>query len=502
MRNRNLSALLLMLAFVRSASAGPVEIESLPATTAAPLSAAGVAASALAGPGALAPTLSATALPVFSAPLAVPTAASPSAAAVPAALASLPAAAAFSPAAAEVAAPAFAAIAKVGAPSAERRAAPASAAAATAAAQPLDAGALFDGSARPSAPIFNPFERGRASDAASSAAAGTATPAFPSERELGSLFAAARPNSSAVATFRRMGPFSEVASEIIREYTFLHAHLLEGVRSSPQARGAQGREFIKAVEDLVAVADARQDPASRSFLEALGRFAAQRHLAKERLAARMRSLGMMRRPGVEPRHLPRNDLGSGDYWDMASGMNAASFISDELEPGTHYSFFDLSPFVVSYLDTIAKLKGADATVLEEDITRLTPPARPLAVLRTKNAVNYVPGFEKKLEEMADWIGPGGRLVIQNDPVGGQRQTIIEKHGPLALRLLAQGWELSVEFESAPDAKHALDTLIFTRPKDAARTRTAAQAQKIWDGYVLAAHQAGLADMLRFLFSPR
>jgi SAM-dependent methyltransferase len=172
---------------------------------------------------------------------------------------------------------------------------------------------------------------------------------------------------------------------------------------------------------------------------------------------------------------------------------------NELEPGTHYSFFDHSPFVVSYLQTVAELQGADVSVVEGDIRQLKRPAHPLAVLRTKNAVAYVPDFENKLEEMADWVAPGGRLVLQNDPVDGQRELIIEKHGPLALRLLREGWDLSIEFESQRGAEHSLDTLIFTRPKGAAPTRTAAEAKAAWQRYVAAARKAAQAGMLRFFF---
>jgi SAM-dependent methyltransferase len=296
------------------------------------------------------------------------------------------------------------------------------------------------------------------------------------------LFAAAKPKSPAIATFGRLGSFSEVASQLVMQYTFVNDHLMPSVVASPAARGPQGAAFVQSVKDLISVADARQDPAARRFLEALGRLAARQFYAQNRMTMEMMRRGVAR---PEPRHMPRNALGDGDYWDMAAGMNAANFILTELEPGTRYSFFDLSPFVVSYLQSVAQLAGKDkdVVVMEGSILELERPAQPLSVLRNKNAVAYVAGFEKKFAEMADWVAPGGRLVIQNDPMAGQRQLILQKHSELALRLLQQGWDMSIEFESQRGAQHALDTLIFTRPKGAATARTAAQARQEWQRYV-------------------
>lgn len=235
--------------------------------------------------------------------------------------------------------------------------------------------------------------------------------------------------------------------------------------------------------------DARSDPAARRFLEALGRRRAHELLKREKALARLREASLASNDGLPRRHLPRNALGSGDYWDMASGPHAGDYILEELEPGTHYSFFDVSPYVISYLDTLAAAKGADVSAIEADILQLQRPARPLAVLRTKNAIGYVPGFEKKLEEMADWIAPGGRLVVQNDVGPGRLRRVVEGHGPLALRLLEEGWNLESELAYAPEAKHFFDTLIFTRPLGPGSERTAEEAGEIWARYVAKAQEA-------------
>src|SRR5581483_8475363 len=104
----------------------------------------------------------------------------------------------------------------------------------------------------------------------------------------------------------------------------------------------------------------------------------------------------------------------------------------------------------------------------------------VAVIRSKNAISYVDGFEKKLEEMVDWIEPGGQLIIQTNWlfgfVTGQHTNVIEKHGPLALRLLQEGW--GFEFHSGA-ATYAFDTWIFTRPKGAATPRSKEEVEKMW-----------------------
>jgi SAM-dependent methyltransferase len=313
----------------------------------------------------------------------------------------------------------------------------------------------------------------------------------PTDAELVAVYRAARPQSNAVETFGR--DFVGAAGQAIQKYTFMGEYFLQQLRP-----GA----VFKAAEDLIKTHDAREDASSRRFMELLGRWQAFQDHGQEKLIAM--KIAMMKRLGQPgpARNLPPSPIPGGEYWDMAAGMNAQGFIHRELEPGTNYSFFDYSPFVVSYLRTAAALAGAkNAVVVEADLNRLTRPAQPIAVLRTKNAVHYVPGFDKKLEEMADWIAPGGQLIIQNDPNPGQRSIIIEKHGPLVRSLIAEGWEFEYGFSGSPGnwGGYALDTMTLTRPKLVAR-KTAEQAAGEWSSYERAVQYLQRRfDPLDFLF---
>lgn len=294
----------------------------------------------------------------------------------------------------------------------------------------------------------------------------------PTDAQLEGMFAALRPGSDAVRAMNGRRGFAAGASAVLFEHARIREQFLPALKRSES--GWRGRAFVQAAEDVLSVAE---DPAAWDFLHALGRRAAY-VLFDDDLEIRTK------------RRLPRNPLKSGEYWDLASGPAARDLIVQDLEPGTHYSFFDVSPFVASYLQTGAALKGANATAFEKDVMTLTRPETPLAVLRSKNAIAYVPGLERKLEEMSDWLAPGGRLVLQNDPRDVQRQALLAKHSPLALRLLEQGWGFSFEFASAPRSRHALDTLIFTRPSGLIRPRSADAARKIWRRYEDAARERG------------
>lgn len=296
----------------------------------------------------------------------------------------------------------------------------------------------------------------------------------PTDDELVAAYRQAAPKSQAVETFGR--DFVAMAAGAVQKYTFMGSYFLQGLKSQPLA-------IYRAAADFISTHDKREDAPSRRFMELLGRWNAFQDHGQERLIAM--KIAMMKRLGQTPaRNLPPSPIPGGDYWDMAAGMNAQGFIHRELEPGVNYSFFDYSPFVVSYLKTAAELAGAkNATAVEADLLKLERPAKPLAVLRTKNAVHYVPGFDKKLETMTDWIAPGGQLIVQNDPNPAQRSMIIEKHGPLIRRLIAEGWEFEYGFSGSPGnwGGYALDTITLTRPKAAAR-KTAAEAAREWSSY--------------------
>ncbi|MDD5302681.1 MAG: hypothetical protein PHS14_06175 [Elusimicrobia bacterium] len=326
--------------------------------------------------------------------------------------------------------------------------------------------ALFDGTAL-SAPAIGGGPSVRDSAPEDRRSSGLSPP---TDAELVAAYRAAAPKSQAVETFGR--DFVAMAAGAVQKYTFMGNYFLEGLKSQPLA-------IYRAAADFISTHDKREEPASRRFMELLGRWNAFQDHGREKLLA-------MKRLGQEgpPRNLPPSPMPGGEYWDMATGMNAQSFMYRELDPAVNYSFFDYSPFVVSYLKTAAELAGAkNAAVVEADLNKLTRPAKPLAVLRTKNAAHYVPGFDKKLEEMADWIAPGGQLVIQNDPSPGQRDIIIEKHGPLIRRLIAEGWEFEYGFSGSPGnwGGYGLDTMTLTRPK-AASKKTPEEALREWASY--------------------
>lgn len=332
--------------------------------------------------------------------------------------------------------------------------------------------ALFDGVGRLSAPATGDEVPGTQSDP--NRASGLSPP---SAGDLTAAFRKAAPKSKAVDVFG--GDFVAAAGDIVMKYTFMGDHFLESMPS----RGMmdfRGKAINKAVEDLVAMHDARSNPAAREFMRLLGAYGAHISAREAELGERLARL--TRRAG--PKHMPPSPIPGGEYWDMAAGMNAERFIRQELKPGINYSFFDYSPFVVSYLETAAKLAKADnAKIVEGDIGQLKKPAKPIAVLRTKNTIHYVPGFGKKLEEMVDWIVPGGQLVIQNDPNPGQRTQITQGHGELIRRLLAEGWAIEYGF-SGYDGKYGdyeLDTLVLTKPAAVAK-REPAEADVLWWKY--------------------
>jgi hypothetical protein len=299
----------------------------------------------------------------------------------------------------------------------------------------------------------------------------------PTDAELEKLFDQAAPGSSVVDFFNKNGGFTKIALDGVPRYTFYR--IRTGIQGTPKP----GPEA-----EFIGVLERDQEPANRRFLEALGR-----RTAHERHATEQNKPSQPSKPA-----LPENPLGSGDFWDMASGMHAGKFMLRELQPGTRYHFFDNSPYVASYLRETLALSGADAEVHEQDVMKLERPARPIAVLRAKNAVAYVDGFEDKIEEMADWIAPGGALVLQNDPDPQQHLSLVHSHGELARRLLREGWELKYEFASSPDSKLRLDTVTLTRPAGKAEPRTPQEADRLWTGFVEAGMQAYAAPRALFI----
>ncbi len=349
--------------------------------------------------------------------------------------------------------------------------------------------ALFDGAGKLSAPAIDdgPFVSELEGDR--SRAGGLSPPA---DAEIIAAYRRASPQSKAVESF---GPnFIAMAAKALQEHTFLADDFLKSMKAPQDSRE---RAIFTANEDLVRAHNAREDAASRRFLQLLGRWYAFWNHAWAAKTAVMKRTGQ----GGPVSKLPPSPIPNGEYWDMAAGINASGFIYRELDPKMNYSFFDNSPFVASYLNTAAELTGAkNARVLEGDIDKLTKPARPIAVLRVKNVVSYVHGFDEKLEEMADWVAPGGQIVLQNDPHPAQRGILLEKHGPLIRRLIAEGWAIEYGFSGRPGklVDYGLDTLILTRPQRA-RKKTPEATARAWKAYEAAVTEIGVDfSELRFL----
>lgn len=216
---------------------------------------------------------------------------------------------------------------------------------------------------------------------------------------------------------------------------------------------------------------------ARQFVAAVGRAGAQSDFESGKYTSRGDLHG-----------LPPSPLPDGEYWDLATGMNGTQFMRKGLDPKTRYKFIDASPFVVAYLREFRRKmlidgdRGVEGVeIVEADVRKLTRPEKPLAVLRAKNVAYYAPGSEKEIDEMTDWIAPGGQLIIDNDSGSyGQQETILNKHGKMAERLIKEGWHFEFRFGRPGSwfSSGELDTLIFTRPAAGAAPRRG----KTWRDY--------------------
>lgn len=298
----------------------------------------------------------------------------------------------------------------------------------------------------------------------------------PTREDVAKAYQKARYKSLAEAYFGDQ--FPEAAAEVFYKYTFQGYDMLQGVAQAAHY-DKQAKTVLDALSELIGVHDSRDEPASAAFRDVLGRWYAGIKYQEQKA------------PRKNVPHLTPNPLGRGEYWDMAAGLNAGGYIMREVDSASDYSFFDLSGFVTAVLNETARLAGKpNAKAVQENLLALKKPAKPLSVLRTKNAIAYVPGFDKKLEEMADWVAPGGQLVIQNDPNPGQRSLVVKHHGPLIRDLLSKGWAIEYGFsrKSGPFSEYGFDTLVLVRPA-ALKTVRAREVNDLWNAYVRAVKKA-------------
>ena len=171
-----------------------------------------------------------------------------------------------------------------------------------------------------------------------------------------------------------------------------------------------------------------------------------------------------------------NPLEGGQYWDLAAGPHAASLMRNGLSPNTKYVLFDISPFVVAYLKETRRLMieagvphAENIEIVEQDLTKLTAPKEQISVIRGKNVYAYVPGFEKRFEELASWLAEGGQLVIPMDRSTGARMNLIDTLGDFIDQKIAQGWGFEYSFAGEADAHDkGFDHVVLTKPKKGER----------------------------------
>ena len=152
---------------------------------------------------------------------------------------------------------------------------------------------------------------------------------------------------------------------------------------------------------------------------------------------------------------PKNS--NGEYWDMASGVYSADDFPF-FDPNRQYRLFDISSTVSGSLTGKIEADGwKNIKAINQDILKITRPDQPISVIRSKNAAGYAPSFYQKLEEMADWLAPGGQIILQCDM--GKFAAENGLHRNLVEKLVSEGWGFQTQFNG--DLR--FDTIVLTRP---------------------------------------
>ncbi len=174
---------------------------------------------------------------------------------------------------------------------------------------------------------------------------------------------------------------------------------------------------------------------------------------------------------------------SGVVFDAATGPNGSDFIP-ALDPRSTYYFSDID--AMNYLTYRFQADAylfdkSNLTFVHKDLRSITQRDignKKIDLLRVKNAWHYVPGFfPGKLNEMIEWLSPGGVMSLEADRSSlDQFNSIIAQLDKIASRLLAQGW--SFEFEPNAGVYYQLR---FTKPLAVSRAADSV-SQRNWANF--------------------
>ncbi|MEO0337097.1 MAG: hypothetical protein AAF202_11925, partial [Pseudomonadota bacterium] len=143
-------------------------------------------------------------------------------------------------------------------------------------------------------------------------------------------------------------------------------------------------------------------------------------------------------------HFPAADPNvDGAYMDVASGIMWSVIKSlPVMDKNRPLVMLDNSPFVAGGIEAIANQLGmSNVDAQRTDLSNLEEVKKlrqPLALLRIKNTVSYVNGFEEVLPELLSWIEPGGKALFLFDS-RDQQEYAEHKHGEDIEKLINEGW---------------------------------------------------------------
>lgn len=314
------------------------------------------------------------------------------------------------------------------------------------------------------------------------------TVSVPASADAEAEFSKAYPNHPGLRVLNELNiPFEVFGVQTMMHNVFHQTR--DGERLIEEALGnfPSRRQMVDLANRIVDLAE-RDDEAGRRFAAALGREQARQDFPNT-MANRFHD------------GLPANPLKGGEYWDLAAGPNALGHMAGKRDPKTTYVFFDRSAFVISYLETGRQMlarAGApmdNVKIVQVDLRELGKPKTAPSVIRWKNVHTYVDGYEQRMEEIAGWLAPGGRLILENDPGAGQRLTNLKLLGPIINRMIAEGWA----FDFEPLGRGDLETMTLTKPAapPTAQGRRDAHRDSLrrWSAYATAAAEANRMEMM-------